>query len=45
MIIPVEHEEEINQRLEERNSISFDDVLQNILNDIEINASIKKLLM
>lgn len=42
MIIPVEHEEEINQRLEERNSISFDDVLQNILNDIEINASIKK---
>lgn len=42
MIIPVEHEDEINQRLEERNSISFDDVLQNILNDIEINASIKK---
>ena len=44
MIIPVEHEEEINQRLEERNSISFDAVLQNILNDIKINVSIKKLL-
>lgn len=38
LIIPVEHEDEINKRLEGQNCISFYDILQNILNDIVINA-------
>ena len=40
VVIPVEHEAEINRRLEVQNSISFSDILSNILNDIDSDDSL-----
>ena len=37
VVIPVEYEAEINRRIEEQNSISFSDILSNILSIIDSN--------
>ena len=41
-VIPVEYEAEINRRIEEQNSISFSDILSNILSIIDSNDYLKE---
>ena len=42
VVIPVEYEAEINRRIEEQNSISFSDILSNILSIIDSNDYLKE---
>lgn len=42
VVIPVEYETEINRRIEEQNSISFSDILSNILSIIDSNDYLKE---
>ena len=42
MIIPVEHEDEINRRLKEQNTVSYFDILQNIIDDSEATNTTKE---
>ena len=42
VVIPVEYEAEINRRIEEQNSISFSDILSNILSIIDSSDYIKE---
>ncbi|WP_181966612.1 MULTISPECIES: DNA gyrase subunit A [Mediterraneibacter] len=42
VVIPVKYEAEINRRIEEQNSISFSDILSNILSIIDSNDYLKE---
>lgn len=42
VVIPVEYEAEINRRIEEQNSISFSDILSNILSIIDSHDCLKE---
>lgn len=42
VVIPAEYEAEINRRIEEQNSISFSDILSNILSIIDSNDYLKE---
>lgn len=42
VVIPVEYEAEINRRIEEQNSISFSDILSNILSIIDSHVYLKE---
>lgn len=42
VVIPVKYEAEINRRIEEQNSISFSDILSNILSIIDSNGYLKE---
>ena len=44
VVIPVKYEAEINRRIEEQNSISFSDILSNILSIIDSNDYLKEAL-